>query len=170
MLKDGILRDQMNYAEQKIHEVTYCLNTSYRDDLIKARPFNVGADMIRENKEYLIYQEALACALSLVKNELRRSFKENGFYDLGPNEFTDYVSGRTKLFINITREYLVMRYPTEGMIISIRDRFSRAPEAFLEVVTTDVYLKAKQIKNTAELKLDATSKEYDKDMLEFERM
>lgn len=170
IIRDDVLRDQMNYAEQKLHELTYCLTSSYREDLTRARKVGIPVDIAIENKEYMLYQESLSCAMLQVKNEVRRSFKENGFYELGPNEFTDYVSGKTKQLINIGREYIRARYPLENMIIPIETRFGKTPESSIEAAVADGFLKAKQIKLSAEEKIKTASRKYDEDMLEFESM
>lgn len=165
--KDDILRDQMNYTEQKIHEISYMLTSSYRDDMISLRKEGQPVDQTRENKEYLLYQEALSCAMVQIKNELRRAFKENGFMDFSNNEFSDYVRGKTKLLISVGREYLRSRYPFENMIVPLEWRFDRLPESQIESAVSDLFSKAKQIKLVADEKIEQLGIKYDKDMEEF---
>lgn len=169
MLKDDILRDQMNYAEQKIHEVFYMLTSSYRDDIVKCREEGAPVDQARESKEYLLYQETLNGALLLAKNEIRRAFKENGFEELSPQEFSDYVKGKAKLLISMAREYTRARYPFETMIVPMEWRFNRLPEAIIESIAVDLFCKAKQIKQTTDEKIENLCSEYDRDMEELEK-
>lgn len=168
IIRDEVLRDQMNYAEQKIIEISYFLTSSYREDIIKARNGNV--DIVRENKEYLLYQEAIGNAMSQIKNTIRSAFKENGFYELSNQEFSDYVKGKTKLLISMGREYVRSRYPFENMIVPIEERFARLPEAIIESAVMDLFTKAKQIKQAADEKLEALCDQYDKDLAELERV
>lgn len=167
LVKDDILRNQMNYAEQKLHEIYFMLTTSYRNDMIYFRKPNEEIDFDRENKEFLLYQEILSSALIAVKGEIRRSFKENGFVELSNQEFSDYVKGKTKLLINIGREYVRSRYPFNTMIVPLEWRFSRIPEQQIEAAVFDLFSKAKAIKLCADEKIEQLGLEYDKDMIEF---
>lgn len=167
LVKDDILRDQMNYAEQKVHEVSYMLTTSYREDIINLRKSEASIDTVRENKEYLLYQETLTCALAQIKNQIRHAFKENGFVEFSPQEFSDYVKGKSKLLVNIGKEYVRSRYPFENMIVPIDKRFETLPEIQIEACAFDLFTKAKQIKLLADEKIEELGREYDKDMEEF---
>jgi hypothetical protein len=167
LLKDDILRDQMNYAEQKIQESSYTLTTSYRDNIVHLRKQTEPIDSVRENKEYILYRESLACALHIVHDEIRKAFKENGFVEFNNQEFLDYVKGKTKLLISIGREYIRSRYPFENMIVPIEWRFDRLPEPQIEAAVYDLFSKAKQIKLLANEKIEQLGQEYDKDIVEF---
>lgn len=169
MVKEDILRDQMNFTEQKIHEITYDLTSSYRQDIISCREKDKQVDCIRETKEYLLYQEALGNAMIVVKNEVRKAFKENGFFDMNEPEFDDYVKGKTRLLINIAREYIRSRYPFENMMVPIEWRFNRLPEKQIETIAFDVFTKAKQIKQSADEKIVKLGEEYDNDIDELRR-
>lgn len=164
MLRDDILRDQMNYAEQKMLEVSYMLTSSYRQDIVDARKPGARMDISRENKEYIIYQESLGCAMIQIKNALRRAFKENGFFELGSNEFEDYIVGKTKLLISIGKEYIRSRYPFENMIVPIEERFSRTPESKIQAAVHDVFSKAKLIVKSTHEKIEELASVYDEDM------
>lgn len=169
MVKDDILRDQMNYAEQKIHEVSYDLTTSYRQDIINCRVKDEPIDCPRETKEYLLYQEALTNAMLAIKNELRKAFKENGFFEMIECNFCDYVKGKTKLLINIGREYVRSRYPFENMMVPIEWRMNRLPEKQIESIVCDVFTKAKQVKQCADDKITELGEKYDSDIDEMRK-
>ena len=166
-LKNSTLRDQMNYAEQKIQEVSFQLSSTYREDIINNRALGKSVDMTRENKEYILYQETLSNAMFPIKNEIRRSFKENGFVEMSSPEFLDYVKKKTKLLITMGEEYIRSRYPFENMIVSIQDRFNQVPEEMIESAINDLYTKAKFISDLADSKINELGKEFDRDMEEF---
>jgi len=83
--RDSILRDQMNYAEQKIHEIGYNLTASYREDIVDSRKTGAKVDISRENKEYILYQESLGAAMVLIKNQTKNQKKSTAFNDARTN-------------------------------------------------------------------------------------
>lgn len=168
-LRSDVLRDQMNYAEQKIHEVLYDLTASYRQDMVSCRDKDKPIDQVRENKEYLLYQEAIGNAMVVIKNEIRKSFKENGFIDMDEDDFKDYIKGKTKLLINMGREYVRSRYPFENMIVPIEWRFNRLPEKQIESVVADLFEKAKQIKQASDEKIESLGEKFDTDIEELRK-
>jgi len=165
-VRNCVLRDQMNYAEQKLQEMAFQLSSTYREDIVNNRLPGASIDVIRENKEYILYQEALANSLLPIKNEIRRSLKENGFIDMSAPEFTDYIKNKTKLLITMGQEYIRSRYPFENMIVKIQDRFNQTPEEMIEGSVNDFYTKAKQMVLDANEKMDEIGEEFDKDMEE----
>lgn len=46
-----------------------------------------------------------------IKDELRRSFKENGFHELEGNDFSIYVKNQSKNLISILRNHIINLYP-----------------------------------------------------------
>jgi hypothetical protein len=169
MIKDDILRDQLNYADEKIHEVNYDLTASYMKDIITCREKDQPVDFSRESKEYLLYQETLGNAMNLVKDEIRRAFKENGFYEMSDCAFSDYIKGKCKLLVSVAREYVRSRYPFQGMMVPMEWRFGRLPEQQIESVCCDLFTRAKEIKKIAEQKIVELGEHYDLDIDELRK-
>lgn len=48
-----------------------------------------------------------------MKDEIRRSIKENGFYELNGNDFSQYVKNQTKVLISIFRKHIINLYPPD---------------------------------------------------------
>lgn len=154
-LQSRILRDQMTYVEHKIQEIKYFLLETYQQDIEFFR--NGEIDSVRENKEYIIYQESLSNALFYAKDEIRRSFKENGFHTLDDSEFKTYMKDREQTLITIVRDYIKRTYPATGMIVPLPDRFKRMDGRNMfqiEEIIYDSYLKAKQIRNKIQEELN----------------
>lgn len=150
-LLSRILRDQMTYAEHKIQEAKYFLLQSYQTDIEYFR--HGDPDLIRENKEYIIYQETISNALENVKDEIRRSFRENGFHTLEDSEFKSYVKERIQTLITIVRDYLRRTYPTSGMIVPLSDRFKKLDTRGIdeiEAIISDLYVNAKNVRSKIE--------------------
>lgn len=118
----GLLRSQMTFFEQKVQELMFFLVQSFSEDLDKL-------DSDRSEHEKLVqldlYRECLRNSLFEVKDEIRRSFKENGFADTSETEFSAYVRSKTQSLVSIAREYLVHHYPTSGMIVGLKYRFDK---------------------------------------------
>lgn len=165
IIEFSVLRDQMNYAEQKMHEVFLAQCRSYRDTIVKMRDAPLKIDQAREQKEYLLYQEALANSFVLIKNEVRRSLKENGFCNMSPVEYTHYCKEKAKSLITIAQEYIMSRYPFEKMIVPLQYRFKQLNVDEIESHVFSVVDRAKEIHNEAQEKLAKLDKEYDENIM-----
>lgn len=163
----NILKDQMNVAEQKLLLVQSILLASYRDELRKRRGSN--PDFNQENKEYRLYQGVLLNALMSVKDEIRRSFKENGFVDLKGTDFSLYVKDKVSTLTAIGRDHVLDLYPYNGMIIEIEDRLqhleSIGPK--IEDLCFELFQKAKDIDKDALNQIDQLDKEFSDELNEF---
>lgn len=169
MLQQSILRDQMNYAEQKIHEAFLGLCRSFRETLVSFRKPEKKIDTVLEQKEYIIYQESLGNALNLIQNELRRSFKENGFCEMGPVEYTQYCKEKTKALVTIGREYLMGRYLFENMIIPIHYRFEQLNVENIETMAFSIFDRAKEVSIDVNAKIKQLDIIFDAEMKELEQ-
>lgn len=166
LVRQSVLRDQMNYAELKMHEAFLGLCRSYRELLLNFRQPEAEVNVILEQKEYLIYQEALGNSMILIKNELRRSFKENGFCEMSPIEYTHYCKEKTKALVTIGREYLMGRYPYDNMIIPIQYRFDQLDIDKMETMVFNIFDRAKEIQLDSQNKLDELDRKFDKEIEE----
>lgn len=164
-LQSKILRDQMTYTEHKIQEIKYLLLQTYQNDINYFREGD--PDLIRENKEYTIYQESLSNAMHLAKDEVRRSFKENGFHSLGSSEFKVYINEKYQTLITMVREYLRRTYPSSGMIVKLQDRFKRTDNKDIlqiENIISDIYWNAKNTRNKIESEMKILQENFVKDI------
>lgn len=143
--ENHVLKEQMNLAEQKLLSVQSILLSSYREKLRVNRENNPNYN--EENKQYRLYQGILGNALMSVKDEIRRSFKENGFVHLSGSEFSNYVKEKTKSLTSIGRDHVIDLYPYADMIVTIDDRLDNldqiAPK--LEDICFELFQGAKQI-------------------------
>lgn len=167
MIENTILKDQMNFAEQKILEMSSILTTSYREDLSKARTGN--PNLAEENKQYRMYEAILKNAMMLVKDEIRRSFKENGFEYLSGSEFSAYIKNKVNTLVAIGRDHVVNVYPYEGMIVPIEKRLeelqNRLPK--IDDLCFELFIKSKEVRLDAKKKLDILEKEFADEIDEF---
>jgi len=148
-----ILRDQMNYVEHKLQEITFELENTYREDFLY---FRKNVDNGMESKEFILYQELLRNSLYETKDEIRRSFKENGFHTMNNNEFDEYIKERSKLLLTIAREHIQRSYPM-NMIIPVIERFKRydtISSKKIDQLIRDMYVNAKEVRCRVEKELE----------------
>lgn len=158
-LENSILKNQMNFAEHKIYSVVFALTQDYRDQLKEKREKG-ATDLEKEQHDYLLYEEILKQGLAIAKDEIRRSFKENGFHELSGVEFQTYVKSKAKDLVNMARSYLVHRYPTTNMIIPVDDRIDRLDIARMEDICFDIYVNAKEVRNKVESEIKSLEQDF----------
>jgi hypothetical protein len=147
-IENSILKNQMNFTEHKLESVVFDLTQDYREQLKQKR--KPEADLDREYKESLMYEEILKQSIHITKDEIRRSFKENGFHEMDDFRFQQYIKNKASDLINRARSYLAHRYPASGMIIPIDERINRLNINKMEDVCSDIYMNAKSVRNKAE--------------------
>ena len=129
-LETNLLRMQMKFSEQKIQEVIWFLSQSFSDDI---RVLGEGVEHEKKATQSSLYCEALKNGLLSVKDELRRSFKENGFGQFSESEFGHYVKDKSKTMLTMVRSYLNQHYVDgEGTIVHLKERFERMDESHLQ--------------------------------------
>lgn len=158
-LNESILINQMNYVEQKIQSIIFMLGDTYN---IQQKE-NEYENTITKNKEFTLYIESLKNALNDVKDEIRRSFKENGFYNMSDIEFNKYIEDRVRMLLCTARNYLIYHYPHEDMIVSLSDRFSYFNKyhfsEFKDIVR-NIYINAKKVRHNKKKKVKALHDEF----------
>lgn len=118
-VESGITKNKMNYAEQKLLELK---RTLYKEFSRKIKESDTSEEgMINLNDRIkLILNET-------IKDEVRRSFKENGFHEREGNKFTEYAENQTTTILDLFEEDFMVYYDND-MIIEI-----------LDSVKTDIY-------------------------------
>ena len=122
-LRTNLLRQQMTYVEQKIQEVIMFLAQNFNDDI---KLLGKDATNNKRVSESALYCESLKNSLLEVKDEIRRSFKENGFAAMSEKEYAQYVKEKAKILVMSARSYL-RQYcvETDETIIKLKDRFDK---------------------------------------------
>jgi len=161
---DRILKEQMNFVDQKILEMSSLFLNSYREQLRELAPKDTIPTEL--NKQYKLYQGLLGSTMVAIKDEFRRSFKENGFEEMSGQEFTHYIKGKLANIVSLGREHLFNLYPYDGMIVSITARKDWLDTKLnvLEDICFEIYGNAKDIKRDAAKKVDEIEKEFVKEM------
>jgi hypothetical protein len=164
-ISHSILRSQMSYFEQKSQELLLCFIQSFLDDIE-----NLGKDVPQEIKSSQIanYQESLKCAFGVVKDEVRKAFKNNGFSSYSDSEYTNYVKSKTKTLISIVKSYLNTYYvQNEKTIVSLKYRFEKLDSNYLYDMTFDLFNKARTIVQEADQKEAEIKESFKKELTSF---
>lgn len=141
-INEKVLDDQMNYVEMVLETITVDLLSKYKEHQIKFRKEKIDTDL--ENKEYILYKESLQNVLFLIKKEVRRSFKENGFHEKDGNEFSEYIKNKSKELIAIAKRYMMAGYP-DSMQVPLKYKFDSLPESIVEGYVFEAFENAKEI-------------------------
>ena len=129
-LENNLLRMQMTFTEQKIQEAVFFLSQSFSEDILV---LGEESDRNRKVMESSLYCEALKNAMLSVKDEIRRSFKENGFSNFNEKELSHYVKAKISLLITIIRSYLNQHYvENEKTIFHLKERFRKMDKLHLQ--------------------------------------
>jgi len=144
-LKKNVLDEQMTFASHKLDRVHLNFIKAYRASITKARDPK-DDDPERENVQYGLLQEASKNGMDLVKCEIRRSFKENGFVEMSGKEFSMYVKNETNILLDTLTSYLMQSYPNHGMMVSLDDALENLNKDRIEDIIFDIYTNAKYLK------------------------
>ncbi len=153
-VENNVLKSQMNFAEQKLIEINLRLNTFYnnklRDSKIKG---------ISEVEQYRMFYGLLKDALNIeLKDEIRRAFKENGFYEISGAEFAAYVKEKVQTLISMLKQYMVNMYPnpSDTLIVSLDAvlKCIKDMESKFEDKVFEMFIEAKKIQKEAYEKIN----------------
>jgi hypothetical protein len=141
--EDKILNVRMNYTEEKLMELENDITILFEKRLDKS-PDEKETYLEIESK---MFYGLLKDVLSKVKQEIRRSCKENGFCELSDLELSNYINDKTKVLSSILTRELKNIYPAYGTLVpieyiitdinSIADNFHKYIE--------DIFTYAKQV-------------------------
>ena len=148
-VEKGILKDQMNFAEQKLLETDVEITRAYRKELYH----ETDNDVEEKNKQFILFKENLKNALAAIKDELRRSFKENGFHDLRGTDYSLYVKNQAQTLASIGKQYVSNHYPPSRMLIELDEKIDQLDNAKTEDMAFEIYNRAKEIRLEADLKI-----------------
>jgi len=161
---NSVLKEQMNFVEQKSMDVQGILLSSYREQMCNFAPKDTSHSEF--NKQYRLYQGLLINSFCAIKDEFRRSFKENGFEEMSGQEFSHYVKNKVTLVVSIGRDPLFNLYPYEGMIVTVEERTKWLDSKIniLEDICFEIFVKAKEIKLEATKKVALLDREFSKEI------
>jgi hypothetical protein len=131
-----------------------------------------GNTKLTTTLQYRVFWGLSNDALNIqMKDEIRRSIKENGFYELNSNDYTQYVKNQTKVLISIFRKHIINLYPPDEnrIIISMADvlQYIDEKEGIFEDVFLEIYNEAKKIKNQDDEYINDIDDKFEKEIIEY---
>jgi uncharacterized protein involved in tolerance to divalent cations len=114
-----VLKTQMSFAEQKLMEMQNEFMKPIIVAINKHVENNPGTDSLGadENIQYKLVYGLLKDVLFTIKDEIRRSFKENGFYHMENSDFNIYLGDRLKIIKSMLTQYIRNIFPDRSNII-----------------------------------------------------
>jgi len=147
-IESSVMKNKMNNAEQELLDLKRNMYTNF-SKILKARK---KTDIESELKDF---NTRIRLILNdVVKDEIRRSIKENGFHQKTGDTFMRYVDGQIKVINDIIEDSLLLYY-TNDVILKMSDTIK---DKLMKVVKS-IYNEAKDI----ELKANTTIKKYEKE-------
>lgn len=162
-----VLDEQMTYASHIIDGIHLDIMKTYRSIISKFREDKDKPDSDRENKEYIFFRETVSNAFDLVKKELRRSFKENGFPKMSGKEFSGYCKTQSSNVHDIISRYIMDTYPAHGTIVPIQEAMVLVNQDKLEDAIFDIYTNAKEVKRESESRVASEQERFKTEIREF---
>jgi len=158
--QDRILKTQMVFAEQKLIELQTLLITCWNETIHASMKNGVMA--VDESVQYKLLYGLLKDALIEVKNEIRRSLKDNGFYEINSSEFSDYVKERIKVIISMLIVHIQNIYPDRKGILEVDDIISGIQKQNLNIsnIINEIYYYTKDVKSDADQKIETLTKNF----------
>lgn len=164
-VENHILKDQMNFCEQKLAELTSIMLSEF------SKILNNRASSINESLRYEIFRALLSEIVERLKSEIRRSFKENGFYGFGDGEFSNYINNRYEYLATISDQHYSNRYLAYSSVLPsdlISGIFDENKDRIAAIVR-EVYTISKGIKSKANKNLSAAKQAFAAEVKEFIR-
>jgi hypothetical protein len=115
-ISNKILKQQMNHVEQKLIEMQTLFISAFMGHL---NTLNGKVSEDQYEVQYKLYYGLMKDCLVSVKDEFRRSLKENGFFEFSDVEFSNYVKEKTQSLISAMSQHLRNFYPTRGIIVPV---------------------------------------------------
>lgn len=160
-IRDSILKNQMNYSEQKLIEVETLIYSKYLEQVSK---LNLSYE--DESKQTTIFYGLMKDSIRVTKDEIRRSFKENGFHQIGGTDFSNYVKSRMSTIKALIIQIYLNRYPSHSMIVSKDTIIPIITSSMhdIEDILFEIYTRAKEVRLSCEKKIEDIKNIFAKNM------
>jgi hypothetical protein len=156
------LKNCMLYAEQKIADMLNILNDTFANALENSRAIRPEEIHSSEDVQYKMFYGLMRDSLVQVKDEIRRSYKENGFYELSEAEFSGYVKDKSRKILSTITTYIRTVYPTSGVSVEGHELLTEIEfnaHKFQELVF-DMYRNAKTVITDIDTEVDDLKKKF----------
>lgn len=115
MTENKKLKQCMIYAEQKLSDMIDLMSNIFISALESSRANKINDSS--SDIQYKMFYGLMRDSVMQVKNEIRRAFKENGFFELDDNDFSSYVKDKNRKIISMLVNYFRTVYPLTGVVV-----------------------------------------------------
>lgn len=139
-----VLKNQMNFVEQKLTDIQALFTNMFMEQINK---INAKVNEDSYEAQYKLYYGLLRDCLITIKDEFRRSLKENGFSELSEVEFSFYVKNKARNILSIMSQHTRNFYPTRGVVVGyekILDNIEKRSNDIQDILLS-IYMNAKQV-------------------------
>ncbi len=143
---DKVMKTQMTFAEQKLIEVQTKVSNNISTTIHES--IENKTTTVEESVQYKLVYGLMKDSLFHVKDEIRRSFKDNGFYDINGSEFSWYVKERTQVITSMLSQYMRNIYPDRGGVLPLQKilKSMEKESTFLSGIINDIYSYAREVR------------------------
>lgn len=164
LLENSVLKSQMNFVEQKIIDLESMFINFYNERIrLSKNKLIYGNETIQYRMFWGMVRDAFEVKF---KDQIRKSFKENGFYNISGNEFAAFVKDKHKATISMFTQHIINLYPSPStdMIVSMEDvlTFIDNINPKFEDRIFEIYIEAKKIKKNVDDKINEVIEKFDK--------
>jgi len=157
-LTNNVLRDQMNFFEQKQIELQTLLLKEFSD---KLKDYDV-----EKVKDYRLFQGLILDVFRIIKDEVRRSFKENGFVTFTDVEFEQYLNIKIQTVISTLEQHFLNLYPNSDVLIQLNDVMNIINKNYrvISESTISVFKLAKEIQKEFKENIQTAKNKFKKEL------
>jgi len=148
MIESTLMRDKMNVAEQKLLEL--------RGAVYKAASHKLKEEGVTDDDLLNLTTRLKLAFKNTLKDEIRRSIKENGFHDKDGREFDDYVDDQKNAIIHLIEEEFLTYYDADCIAAVLLQVDSK-----ISACVRDIYTNAKEVETDAVANINKLEAEYD---------
>jgi len=143
---DKVMKTQMTFAEQKLIEVQTKVTNNISSTIHQS--IEDKTTTVEESVQYKLVYGLLKDSLLHIKDEIRRSFKDNGFYDINGSEFSWYVKERTQVITSMLSQYMRNIYPDRGGVLPLHKILKSLDKeaTFMSGIINDIYSYAREVR------------------------
>lgn len=151
---DKIMKTQMTFVEQKLIEIQILLLDNIATKISK--------DSIDESVQYKLIYGLLRDALHNIKDEIRRSFKDNGFWELDASDFSIYLRDRAQILSSMLIQYIRNIYPDRRGILEMPKiiKIIEEKSSILSDLIHDLYMYSREVKIETDKKIKNIEEEF----------
>lgn len=151
---EKVLKTQMTFVEQKLIEIQTKMCEKFNNLIDQS-------SSIDKSVQYKLFYGLFKDALIHIKDEIRRSFKDNGFYEMSGSDFSWYIKDRIQVLTSMLTQYMRNFYPNSNEITELNKIINLIKEnTFLSDIINNFYCYAQEVKTESDKKIEVIKQSF----------